>query len=213
MKQQPSAPPATDVAESIYPQLDPPTDDGSSFRLSEIRKLERRLELERDDRAKLYKKYRRAINVVDGVDTVLLVSSLGMGAVGVGLLSTIIAAPTVVALEAGALVCGLTSVAGKYVSRKLLAKAKKHDEIRVLALSKLDTVSDVVSHAIRDGRISSEEYKLVLDEVEKYNRMKETIRDKSQKTYNALGNEASKNDLIAAARASIMKDLAAGTLK
>ena len=38
----------------------------------------------------MYKKYRSAINVVDGIDTVLVTSSLGMGAAGVGLLSTII---------------------------------------------------------------------------------------------------------------------------
>ena len=58
----------------------------------------------------MYKKYRRAINAADGIDTVLVTSSLGMGAAGVGLLSTIIAAPVVVALEAAALACGLASI-------------------------------------------------------------------------------------------------------
>ena len=58
----------------------------------------------------MYKKYRRAINAVDCIDMVLVASSLGMGAVGVGLLSTIIAAPIVVALEAAAVACGLAGI-------------------------------------------------------------------------------------------------------
>ena len=120
----------------------------------------------------MYKKYRRAINAVDCIDTVLVASSLGMGAAGVGLLSTIIAAPIVVALETAAVACGLAGIAGKYISRRLLVKAKKHDEIRVLALSKLNSITDVISNALRDGHISPEEFKLVLDEIEKYGLMK-----------------------------------------
>ena len=122
MPKLPTAPPANAAAvtatgshtrvESIYPQLYPyaehtaEQDGGSNYRLTEIRTLQRRLEDERDERAKLYKKYRRVINVIDGVDTVLVASILGMGAAGVGLLSTVIAAPVVVALEAAAVACG-----------------------------------------------------------------------------------------------------------
>ena len=93
MPKVPTAPPAQMTeAESIYPKLDPPQqDEGSSFRLTEIRDLQRRLERERDERSKLYKKYRRAINIVDGVDTALVASSMGMGVAGVGLLSTVTA--------------------------------------------------------------------------------------------------------------------------
>ena len=155
---QPTAPP-----ENIYPDINTER-DSSNFRLFEIRKLEGRLEKERDLREKLYKKYRRAINVIDGVDTALVLASLGLGATGVGLLSTIIAAPVVVALEAAALGCGLAGVGGKIISRKLIRKAKKHDDIRVLAISKLNSISDLVSKAIQDQQISSEEYSLILAE-------------------------------------------------
>ena len=203
-----TAPPVE--AEPIYPRLD---DEGSSYRLTEIRSLERRLEYERDERAKLYKKYRRAVNIIDGVDTALVAASLGMGVAGVGLLSTVIAAPVVVALEAGSLACGLAGIAGKYVSRRLLVKAKKHDEIRVLALSKLNSITDVISNALRDGHISPEEFKLVLDEVKKYEQMKADIQKKSRSSSAALSSEAAKNELMAEARASIMKDLTAAVPK
>ena len=208
MPKLPTAPPAeTTEAGSIYPRLDSPAqqDEGSSFRLTEIRNLECRLEQERDQRANMYKKYRRAINVVDGIDTVPVTSSLIMGAAGVDLLSTIIAAPVVVVLEVAALACGLAGIADKHISRRLLVKAKKHDEIHVLALSKLNSITDVISNALRDGHISPVEFKLVLDEVEQYGLMKADIQKKSRKVYAARGNEATKNELLAEARASIIK--------
>ena len=55
-----------------------------------------------------------------------------------------------------------------YVGRRLATKAKKHDEIRVLANSKLNTVADHVSTALKDGEISDREFRLVLDELAKY---------------------------------------------
>ena len=202
--------PTAPTVEKMYPSLAAELlqDDGSSFRLTEIRNLERRLEQERDHRANMYNKYRRAINTVDWIDTVLAASSLGMGAVGVGLLSTIIAAPIVVALEAAAVACELAGIAGKYISRRLLVKAKKHDEIRVLALSKLNSITDVISNALRDGRISPEEFKLVLD---KYGLMKAKIQEKTRKA--AQSTEAEKNALMVEARALIMKELTSATLK
>ena len=63
MPKVPTAPPV----EPIYPKLD--SDQGSDYRLAAIRDLENRLERERDERAKLYKKYRKAINDVDDFAT------------------------------------------------------------------------------------------------------------------------------------------------
>jgi len=99
-----------------------------------------------------------------------------MGIGGVGLLSTIIAVPVVLGLEIAALTCGTVGVAGKYVARRLAVKAKKHDEIRILAKSKLNTVADHASSALMDGRISDEEFRLINDEVEKYGQLKAEIR-------------------------------------
>ena len=91
-------------------------------------------------------------------------------------MSTIIAAPAVLGLEEAALACGLLGVAGKVVSRRLAVKAKKHDDIRVLALGKLDTIADHVSTVLVDGEISDHEFRVVLNEVEKYYQMKDQIR-------------------------------------
>ena len=123
----------------------------------------------------MYKKYRHGANVVDGVDTALLVTSVGLSASGVGLLSTIIAAPVALGLQAGAIVCGLLGVGGKLVGRKLQAKARKHDLIRGLAESKLNTIADRISVALNDDKITEVLFRLILSEIDKYNQMQAEI--------------------------------------
>ena len=116
---------------------------------------------------------------------------------GAGLLCTIIAAPIVLGLECASLACGLLGVAGKFISRRLIVKAKKHDEIRVLAESKLNTITDYVSTALTDGKISDQEFRLVLSEVSKYHEMNNEIRTRTQKPHAAvLPDEKTKNSLI-----------------
>ena len=182
------------------------------FRLQEISWLRNHLEDEKDKRSQLYKKYRRGINAVDAADTALISASMGMGIGGVGLLTTVIAAPVVLGLEIAALGCGLLGVAGKFIGRRLSVKAKKHDEVRVLAESKLNTIADHVSRALTDGQISDEEFRLIIDEAQKYTQMKADIRTGAQKAHAAVTlNEETKNSLIQQgrdeARASLMEKL------
>ena len=161
---QATAPP---VKAPLYPELPAgPADNDNTppdqyFRLQEILRLRKFLEDEKDKRSQLYKKYRRGINAVDALDTALISASMGMGIGGVGLLTTVIAAPVVLGLEIAALGCGLLGVAGKFIGRRLSVKAKKHDEVRVLAESKLNTIADHVSRALTDGQISDEEFRLI----------------------------------------------------
>ena len=106
----------------------------------------------------------------------LRAASEGLAASGIGLLSTIIAVPVAVGLQAGAIVCGLVGAGGKFIGRRLGVKARKHDQIRVLAESKLNTIADRISTALTDDKISEEEFRLILSEVDKYNQMKAEIR-------------------------------------
>ena len=143
-----------------------------------------RPEKERDFRVSLYKKYRRGwgvggANVVDGLDTGLSVAGAAMAATGVGLLTTIIAAPVAIGLQAGAIACGLLGAGGRFICRRLEAKARKHDQIRVLAVSKLNSIADRISAALTDDKISEEGFRL--SEVDKYNQMKAEIRRGRQK--------------------------------
>jgi hypothetical protein len=194
----------------LYPKL--PAQEmeggGTSFRLQKISELQRQLEGERDARAALYKKYRRGVNAADGLDATLATVSLATGAGGIALLTTVVAAPVVVALEVTAVACGLAGIGCKYVSRKLQAKTRKHDEIRVLAETKLNTVSDHISHALKDNDISDEEFRMVLDEAEKYQEMKQGNRAKAVHAFAAVRiDEAEKTRLIAQGREEARVDI------
>ena len=136
----------------LYPPLET---TGDNHRLQHIAEVRSRLEKERDFRASLYKKYRRGVNLVDGLDTALSVAIAGLAASsGVGLLTTIIAAPVAVGLQAGAIACGLLGAGGRFICLRLEAKARKHDQIRLLAESKLNTIADRISTALTDDKIS-----------------------------------------------------------
>ena len=83
-----------------------------------------RLEKERDLRASMYKKYRLEANFADGLETALSVTSVGLAATGVGLLSTIIAAPVAIGIGARTIVCGLLRAVKKLAGRRLQVKAR-----------------------------------------------------------------------------------------
>lgn len=59
-----------------------------------------------------------------------------------------------------------------------MMKAEKHEKIKTLADAKINTISDHISKALKDNTISHDEYSLILDELEKFNCMKEEIRSK-----------------------------------
>ena len=69
---------------------------------------------------------------------------------------------------------------GRVVNRKLTLKSEKHEKIKTLAVVKLNTISDYVSKALEDGYISDDEYSLILNELGKFNEMKEEIRSETK---------------------------------
>ena len=59
-------------------------------------------------------------------------------------------------------------------------KQEKHDAIKLLAQSKLDSMANIISQAMQDGDISSTEFQKVLQEVEKYCKLKSNIRNQAK---------------------------------
>ena len=98
----------------------------------------------------------------------------------------------------GSVSCGTLAVIGKFISKRLVCKkAKKHEDIKMLAMSKLNTISDLVSAALMDGHISDQEFKLIMNEVMKYTQMKADIRSKAAKSYKSITiSESEKNELL-----------------
>ena len=54
-----------------------------------------------------------------------------------------------------------------------MSKAQKHYEIQTLGESKLNIIKDLVSKSLQDGQISEQEFKTILEELKRYNDMKD----------------------------------------
>ena len=160
-------------------------DQGHSYRLKIILDIQKFLENEINYRNKYNKKYARYASIISNVDSVLITASLGSGVAGAVLLTTVVSVPIVLGLEVMASITGLISLVGNVVVRKMSIRAEKHLKIKMLASSKLDTITSHISKALKDNYVSDEEFALIVDELNKYKTMKEEIRNNTKKTLKA----------------------------
>ena len=99
--------------------------------------------------------------------------SIAEFASGVGL-------PVGIALSGTSLLLSLTAVVIRKSSRIFTVKQEKHDTIKLLPQSKLDSIADIISQAMQHGDISSTSVHKVLQEVEKYRKLKADIRNQAK---------------------------------
>ena len=70
------------------------------------------------------------------------------------------------------------------IIKKLLSttrkKRKKHDQILMLAKSKFNSIESLISQVLNDMKISHEEFITIFKEKDRYEKMKENIRDKNE---------------------------------
>ena len=185
----------TEMKEKIYPELptirEQPTapnvinggsdDRGHSYRLKIIREIQAFLEEEIKNREAFSKKYFRMAKVVNMADNALITITIGAEGTGAVLLSTGVGAPFALALGISGVVTGAVSLIGNIFSKKATTKAEKHLKIKTLAIAKLDTIASHISKAMMDDFISDEEFKLIMEEMNKYKALKEEIRNNTKK--------------------------------
>ena len=183
-----------EMKEKIYPELtntreqpsapmiNNTTDDrGHSYRLKIIREIQAFLEKEIKDRETLSKKYFRGSKIVNSVDNALITVTIGVEGTGAVLLATGVGAPFALILSVTGVVTGAVSFFGNFFNKKAITKAEKHLKIKTLAVAKLDTIVTHISKAMMDNFISDEEFKLIMEEMDKYKALKEDIRSKTKK--------------------------------
>ena len=178
----------TAMKEKIYPTLPTvreqptaPNDQGHSYRLKIIREVQEFLEEEIKNRHAFSKKYFRIAKVINTIDNALITITLGAEGTGAVLLSTGVGVPFALALGISGAVTAAVSLIGNIFSKKATTKAEKHLRIKTLAMAKLDTIASHVSKAMMDDFISDEEFKLIMDEMNKYKALKEEVRNNTKK--------------------------------
>ena len=183
------------MKEKIYPTLptirEQPTapnvvnggsdDRGHSYRLKIIREVQEFLEEEIKKREAFSKKYFRIAKVVNMVDNGLITITIGAEGTSAVLLSTGVGVPFALALGISGAITGAISLIGNIFSKKATTKAEKHLKIKTLAMAKLDTIASHISKAMMDNFINDEEFKLIMEEMNKYKALKEEVRNNTKK--------------------------------
>ena len=104
--------------------------DRHIYRLKKIDEIQKILIAERDKRNALSLKYSRGVNAISVIDNWLGATAIGLGIPGVGLLSTIVAAPTVIGMEAVSILMGLLRVVGNQAIQKMSWKIENMKRLR-----------------------------------------------------------------------------------
>ena len=91
----------------------------------------------RDKRNELSTKYNSGVNIIGVIHNCLGVTAIRLGITEVGLLSTIVAAPAVIWMEAVSIVMGFLRVVWNRAIKMMSLKIEKHEKITMLAISAL----------------------------------------------------------------------------
>ena len=192
------------MKEKIYPTLptirEQPTapgmvndendDRGHSYRLRVITDIQKFFEDEIQKRDAISKKYFRVARIINIADNTFIGITVCVEGAGAVVLATGVGAPIGLALGISGAVTGAISLIGNIFSKKLTTKAEKHLKIKTLATAKLDTIATHISKALMDDYISDEEFKLIMEEMNKYKAMKEEIRSNTKKRLKAEEEES-----------------------
>ena len=156
----------------------------TKFRLDEISKIENYFHEEINQRKSCSKKLNKYITAFDYIDKILIVLSATSSGVSIISFTSIIGAPVGIASASFTLIFSLTTG----IIKKLLSitrnKKKKHNKILMLAKSKLNSIETLISQRLIDMETSHEKFITILREKVKYKKMKENVKNKSERQEN-----------------------------
>jgi len=194
---------------NLYPLLPPdpgiPSGSGNpgnipvnpdDFRLGQISEVKKFFEEEIEFRRKIFSKYKKAFNAITAVSHTLNAASLASGAVSVTSLAGVVTAPIGIALGGVTIASAIISSGLSWEKKRILKKLDKHEKICTLAISKLNTINDLVSKAMSDSQISSDEFTLILKEKEKYIALKNAARKKHREASSDVDIEAMRKTFL-----------------
>ena len=161
--------------------------DQTKFSLYEIKKIENYFINEISERESYSEKLNAYVTIFDYIDKILIVLSATNGGISVISFTNTIGAPVGIASASFTLIFSITTGIIKKLLSTAIKKKKKHDQILVLAKSKYNSIEALISQALNDINISHKEFITILNEKDKYEKMKYNLTskngDEKQKNY------------------------------
>ena len=162
----------------IYPHLNPTAwQEPQTYRLNKLSEIEVYFLNEIEVCEQIAKKMKRFNTITGIVDTGLITSTVITGGISIAAFANGVGLPVGIALSGTSLLLSLATAMTWKSSKIFTVKQEKHDAIKLLAQSKLDSITNIISQAMQEGDISPTEFHKVLQEVKKYRKLKADIRN------------------------------------
>ena len=151
--------------------------DLTRFRLEEINKIKEYFDTEIKERKEINRKLSKYIVLFDNADKTFITLSSSFGTLSLVSHATIVGIPVGIAGSSLTVIFSLTTGNSKNITKYYKEKKKKHNSIIVSPKSKLNSIETLMSQALIDLDISHEDSRKIIDEKEKYEQMKENIKN------------------------------------
>ena len=151
-----------------------------SYRLHKLSKTEAFFLDEIEVCEQIAKKMRQFNTIAGIVDTDLITLTVITEGISTAAFASDVGWPVGIALSGTSLLLSLATAIALKFFKIFTVKQEKHDAIKLLAQSKLDSIANIISQAMQDGDISLTEFDKVLQEVEKYCKLKADIRNQAK---------------------------------
>ena len=123
----------------------------------------------------------KRFNTITGiVDTGLITSTVITWGISIVAFASGVGLSVGIALGGTSLLLSLVTAITRKSFKIFTVKQEKHKSIKLLAQTKLDSISNIISQAMQDGDISPTEFQKELQVVEKYRKLKADIRNQGK---------------------------------
>ena len=131
-------------------------------------------------RERIAKKMKRFNTITGIVDTGLITSTVITGGISIAAFASGVGLPVGIALSGTSQLLSLATAITQKSFKVFTVKQEKRDAIKLLAQSKLDSIANIISQSMQGRYISPTEFHKVLQEVEKYRKLKADIKNQAK---------------------------------
>ena len=135
----------------------------TKFWLSEIIGIKNYFYREINERKSYIRKLNKYITIFDYIDKTLIILSATSGGVSIISVISIVGLPVEIASASFTLIFSVAKEIIKILLKITRNKKKKHDNILMLAKSKLNSIEILMSKALNDMEISHEKFTIILN--------------------------------------------------
>ena len=142
------------------------------FRLNKINEIKNYFIAEIKERELMSKSLSKYIAFFDHFDKPLIVLSATSGSISIATFATIIGTPVRIVFASLCLTFSLSTGLVKELLETTKNKEKNHNEIVMLARSKLNSIESKISEALMNNQISHEDFMTIINEERNYRELK-----------------------------------------